>query len=155
MKKRILISVLFLITASVFAQQINFSGTWMLNTEKSQLGYEFSLAPKEIIITHGGNNFTIEKHSNFQGQDYTSVDKLTLDGSECINPGFMEAQKKSTATWSDDKKILTIISKMYAGDFGDVTIKEVIKINEGRLQIESTASSSYGDLYEVMVYDKK
>ncbi|MGQ9621464.1 MAG: hypothetical protein ACUVTX_10860 [Bacteroidales bacterium] len=145
----------FVFAAGIFAQSINFSGTWQLNSEKSQLNYDFSLAPKEIIINHDGNNLTVEKHSNFQGQDYTSVDKFTLDGAECTNPGFMESQKKSTALWSEDKTVLTIVSKMYAGDYGDVTITEIYKMDNDSLVLDSTASSSYGDLREVMVYNKK
>ncbi len=136
------------------AQSINFSGSWKLNTQKSQLNTEFSMAPLEIIIKHEGINMTVEKHSNFQGQDFTSVDTLTLDGNECINPGFMESQKKSTAVWSDDKASLKVVSKMNAGDAGDITITEIYKLSNGNLVLESTASSSYGDLYEVMVYDK-
>jgi len=155
MKKVFLLIAISVITAGIFGQNVNFSGTWQLNTQKSQLNTEFSLAPKEILITHEGINFTVEKHSEFQGQAFTSVDKLTLDGKECINPGFMESQKKSTAVWSDDKTSLTIVSKMNVGDAGDVTITEVYKMNNGNLVLESTASSSYGDLYEVMVYDKK
>lgn len=155
MKKSIITSILFFIPAVIFTQTINFSGTWQLNPDSSQLNYEFSLAPREIIITHDGNNLTVEKHSNFQGQDYTSVDRFTLDGNECINPGFMESQKKSTAVWSEDKTFIKIISKMNAGDFGEVTITEIYKMKNGKMVLESTASSSYGDLYEVMVYDKK
>jgi len=155
MKKILLLTVSFALTAALSAQSVNFSGTWQLNTEKSQLNFDFSLAPKEIIITQEGNNLTVEKHANFQGQDYTSVDKFTLDGAECINPGFMESQKKSTATWSDDKTILTIVSKMNVGDAGDVTITEIYKMDGVNLVLDSTASSSYGDLHEVMVFNKK
>ncbi|GEM_PF-827589 len=154
MKRQLLLFAALTLTMALSAQSINFSGSWKLNTQKSQLNTEFSMAPLEIIIKHEGINMTVEKHSNFQGQDFTSVDTLTLDGNECINPGFMESQKKSTAVWSDDKASLKVVSKMNAGDAGDITITEIYKLSNGNLVLESTASSSYGDLYEVMVYDK-
>lgn len=154
MKRQLLLLTALMLTMALSAQSINFSGSWKLNTQKSQLNTEFSMAPLEIIINHEGINMTVEKHSNFQGQEFTSTDKYTLDGNECINPGFMESQKKSTAVWSDDKTSLKVVSKMNAGDAGDITITEIYKLSNGNLVLESTASSSYGDLYEVMVYDK-
>jgi len=78
---------------------------------------------------------------------------LTLDGNECINAGFQDTQKKSTCVWSDDKASLKIVSKMSIGD-GDMTITEVYKMNGTSMVIESSASSSYGDMNETMVYDK-
>jgi len=152
--------ILFIFTAILFssvtiAQTADFSGSWKLNTEKSKLNAEFSFAPKEVIITQAGNDFTVEKHSSFQDQEYVTNDKLTLDGKECINAGFMDTQKKSTCVWSDDKTSLKIVSKMSVGDGGEMTITEVYKMNENNMVIESLASSSYGELNETMIYDKK
>ena len=44
---------------------------------------------------------------------------------------------------------------MTIGDGGEMTITETYKMNGANLVIESSASSSYGDLSETMVYDKK
>jgi hypothetical protein len=155
MKKLLFVVFVILISASAKSQGIDFSGSWKLNPEKSKLNAEFSFAPKEIIVEHKGNDFKVEKHSSFQGQDFTTIDKLTLDGKECINVGFQDTQKKSTAAWSEDKKNFKIISKMSIGDGGEMTIREVYKMEGTNLVIESVASSSYGELSETMVYDKK
>jgi hypothetical protein len=155
MKRTLIILSALLVTASSGAQGINFTGGWKLSNEKSKLNAEFSFAPKEILITQDGSNFTVEKHSSFQDQEYVTTDKLTLDGKECINPGFQDTQKKSTAVWSDDKTSLKIISKMSIGDGGEMTITEVYKMTGTNMSIESLASSSYGELAETMVYDKK
>ena len=136
------------------AQGPDFSGSWKLNGEKSKLNAEFSFAPKEIIITQAGNDMTVEKHSSFQDQEFVTNDKLTLDGKECTNPGFQDTQKKSTCNWSDDKASLKVISKISIGD-GDMTITEVYKMDAGSMIIESMASSSFGDMNETMVYEKK
>lgn len=155
MKKALLILAACLVTSTTFSQMPDFNGSWKLNNEKSKLNAEFSFAPKEVIITQAGNDFTVEKHVNFQDQEFTTKDKLTLDGKECINPGFQDTQKKSTATWSDDKISLKVISKMAMGDGGEMTITEVYKMDGSNLIIESAASSSFGELNETMAYDKK
>ena len=154
MKKPVVLLAILLISVFASAQGINFSGSWKLNSSKSKLGDQFSMAPKEIIVTQNGNNLNIEKHSEFQGQTYTSTDKLTLDGKECINAGFMDSEKKSTAVWSGDKKSLKISSKIpVQGE--TMTIVEMYKMDGSSLVIEASASSSYGDMAETMVYDKK
>ncbi|MCJ7449092.1 MAG: hypothetical protein MUO72_15530 [Bacteroidales bacterium] len=155
MKKTSFILTAFLISATVSAQGLDFSGTWKLNTSKSKLGAEFSMAPKEIIIAQKGNDFSVEKHSSFQDQEFTTNDKFTLDGKECLNQGWQDSQKKSTAVWSEDKKSLKIISKMSIGDGGEMTITEVYKMDGGNMVIESSSSSSFGEMTETMVYDKQ
>jgi len=155
MNKTLIIFAALLFSTSAIAQVPDLSGSWKLNSEKSKLNAEFSFAPKEIIITQAGNDFTVEKHSSFQDQEFVTTDKLTLDGKECINTGFQDTQKKSTAIWSDDKTSLKIISKMSIGDGGDMTITEVYKMDGSNMVLESLASSSYGDLNETIVYDKK
>jgi len=141
-------------SAAAIAQTPDFAGSWKLNGEKSKLNAEFSFAPKEIIITQAGNDMAVEKHSSFQDQEFVTNDKLTLDGKESTNTGFQDTQKKSICTWSEDKTSLKVVSKMSIGD-GDMTITEVYKLNGGNLTIESMASSSFGDMNETMVYDKK
>ncbi len=154
MKKVLFFLTTIMFTASAIAQTPDFAGSWKLNGEKSKLNAEFSFAPKEIVITQSGNDMTVEKHSSFQDQEFVTNDKLTLDGKECTNPGFQDTQKKSTCNWSDDKASLKIISKIPIGD-GDMTITEVYKMDAVSMIIESMASSSFGDMNETMVYEKK
>jgi len=153
MKKTFILLLALLISTVTFAQ-IDFSGNWKLNASKSKLGDQFSFAPKEIIVVQEGNDLNLEKHSDFQGQEFTTTDKLTLDGKECVNAGFMDTEKKSTAVWSDDKKMLTITSKIpMQGE--TMTITEVYKIDGECMIVDMNSSSSYGDMVETQVYDKK
>jgi hypothetical protein len=154
MKKAFSLFIAILLTITLSAQ-IDFSGAWKLNSSKSKLGDQFSMAPKEIIVVQKGNDLSVERHSEWQGQEFTINDKFTLDGKECINAGFMDTQKKSTATWSADKKSLTIKSKIPMQDGGDFSVTEVYKMDGGSMVIESSASSSFGDMSETQVYDKK
>ena len=155
MKKTLFLLAAFLISAVTLAQGLDFSGTWKLNTSKSKLGAEFSMAPKEIIISQKGNDYSVEKHSSFQDQEFTINEKFTLDGKECINPGWQDSQKKSTAVWSEDKKSLKITTKMTIGDGGEMTIVEVYKMDGSNMVIESSSSSSFGEMAETIVYDKQ
>jgi hypothetical protein len=154
MKKTVFLLATFLVSVTASAQLLDFSGNWKLNTSKSKLGDQFSMAPKEIIVAQKDNDFNVEKHSSFQDQEFTINDKFTLDGKECINPGWQDTQKKSTAVWSEDKMSLKITTKMSMGDGGEMTIVEVYKIDGNNMIIESSSSSSFGEMAETMVYDK-
>ena len=143
-----------LMTSIATAQVVNFSGNWKLNSSKSKLNEQFTMAPKEIILVQNENELNSERHSSFQDQDVILKDKFTLDGKECINTGWQDIQKKSTAVWSDDKKSLKIITKFQLND-GEMVITEVYKMDGDNMIIESGSSSSFGDISETMVYDKK
>ncbi len=154
MKKTFFFLSAILLTITLSAQT-DFSGSWKLNISKSKLGDQFSMAPKEIIIVQKGNDMSVERHSEWQGQEFTINDKFTLDGKECVNAGMMDTQKKSTATWSADKKVLTIKSKIQLQDGGDVSITEAYKMDGGNMVIEMNSTSSWGDMAETQVFDKK
>ena len=153
MKKVFFLFAILLISVFVSAQSVDFSGSWKLNRSKSTLGEQFSMAPSEIVISQNGNDLNVERHSSFQDQEFTTNDKFTLDGKECVNTGWRDSQKKSTAVWID-KNTLKITSKIPMRDSGEMTINEVYKMDDGNMVIETSASSSYGDFSETMVYDK-
>jgi|ERR1035437_6009356 hypothetical protein len=141
-------------TSITMGQVVNFSGDWKLNSSKSKLNEQFTMAPKEIILIQNGNDMNSERHASFQDQEVTINDKYSLDGKECINSGWQDTQKKSTAVWSDDKKSLKIITKFPLND-GEMTITEVYRMDGDNMIIESKSSSSFGDVSETMIYDKK
>lgn len=155
MKRSVVLLAALFISVLVSAQGVDFSGSWKLNSSKSKLGDQFSMAPKEIIVVQKGNDLSLEKHSEFQDQQFTINDKFTLDGKECTNDGWMDSKKKSTAVWSADKKSLKISSKIAMQDGGEMTISEIYKMDGGNMMVEMSASSSYGDMSETQVYDKK
>jgi hypothetical protein len=154
MKKIAFISCLIMLSVIANSQTLDFTGTWKLNNALSTLNAEFSFAPKEIIIDQKGNEMKVERHSSYQGEDFTINDKFTLDGKECINVGWQDSEKKSTAVWADDKKSLKISTKLTMGDGNEMSITELFRIDKQNMVIETNASSSYGDMSETMVYDK-
>ncbi len=145
--------IVFLLSAVFFSTmlfaQTDFSGTWKLNTSKSKLG-ERNFAPKSIVIAQKGNEMSVERHNEWQGEERVSTSKFTLDGKECINPGFRDSEIKSTAVWSGDKKSLTITSKFETPN-GEMNMKAVYKMDGKNLVIEN----SFGERSTTQVFDKK
>lgn len=163
MKKcRIFLSVsLLILVSSVTFGQANFSGSWALNESKSNFGEsQFRMASNTLTITQDANTFSIEK--SFRGQDGEErkfTEKYTLDGKQSINPMF-NSEKKSTATWSADKKALTVASVMvfeFNGESSEIKTTEVYKLSEGDklMTIDTQSVSSRGERKTTAAYDKK
>ncbi len=155
MKKSLFLLVVILISAFATANAADFSGKWKLNRANSKLNDQFTMAPNELIVVQNENELNLEKHSTFQNQDFITNDKFTLDGKECINKGWRDSQKKSTASWSDDKSSLKITTKIPMRDNGEMTIVEVYKLNGNTLVNESQGSSSFGEMKETYIFDKQ
>lgn len=152
--KSLFLAVLLLLGVSVMAQT-NFSGTWELAKDKSTLNEQFSMAPVKLVISQDGNNLTIERHSEFQGNVYTSESKHTLDGKDNVNSGWQDMKITSVSKWDDAKKKLTISSKIPMQDGGDMKSDQTYSISDGNLSVLAKASSSYGDMEETWVFEKK
>ena len=149
----LLLLVVFSIRAA--AQTPDFSGTWTLNKTTSKLNDQFSMAPTDMTVVQAANQLVVEKHSSFQGNDFAIKDKFTLDGKECVNPGWEDSEKRSTAVWSDNKASLIITTKIPMGDTGEMTVIEVYRLKDRHLVIETSSSSSFGEVAETLVFDKK
>ena len=155
MKKLFYLLALSMLTLTSMGEGINFSGTWKLNNEKSTLFEQFSLAPTQVIVTQTADTIMVEKHGNFQGTEYVTKDRISLDGKECVNIGWMNSKKTSTAVWSEDGKTLTISSKLPTQDQGEATMKEVFRLEDPSLKIELSAASSMGEMSETYLLDKQ
>lgn len=155
MKQILYVLVFSLISVSSMGEVVDFSGTWNLNKSKSTLNDQFSMAPNQIILIQNNDGLAVEKHGSFQDQDYTMTDKFTLDGKECINAGWMDTEKKSTAVWSADEKSLIITSKIPMQDGGEMTINETYQTEENNLKVVVKVSSSFGDVTETYLFEKQ
>lgn len=153
MKNMVYLLALLFISSAAYGKKADFTGKWKINREKSELNDQFSMAPDALVMKQDKKTLSIERHSSFQGESFTFTDNFTLDGEECENEGWMDTVKKSTAVWSDDKKSLTITSKIPMQDGGEMTITEVLSMDGDNLVVETTASSSFGDMTEKFVFD--
>jgi hypothetical protein len=158
----LLTGVFLLFTSVISAQKVNFTGTWKFNETKSV--FEGERGPRgasvKLAINQEGNNMSIERTNQRQGgEEMTSTDKYTLDGKECENPAFRDNVRKSTVTWSDDKKSLTITSKMVferEGQQMEIVTTEVFTLSSDKksLTIDYTSKSARGERKNTFVYDK-
>ena len=155
MKNLVFVIAFAIISSTSFGQKVNFSGTWKLNTAKSELGDQFSLAPDNMVLKHTKKSLELEKSGSMQGEDYTLSDVYTLDGDKCENPGWMDQVKTSTATYDKKTKVLTINSTIPLDDGGEVDLVEELVMDGENLVLESSASTDYGDLMERFVFDKQ
>lgn len=147
--------ILLLAGIAVNAQQVDISGKWKLNTTKSSLGYDFSLAPKQLNIVQQENALSMERFTEMMGQSLNYTDKFTLDGKECINEGMAGADRKSVVNWGEDKKSLIIKTKIPTEEFGEVEVTETLSVDDSTLTLKSLAVSGMGELYEIFVFDKE
>jgi len=137
-----------LFSSATFAQKVNFSGTWTFNEDKSELGEgRFRRAATKLTIKQEGNNMSIERVSQRR------------DGKECENPAF-NTTRKSTVTWSEDGKSLTIASTMVferEGQETEMKSSEILTLTDNgkSLSISSTSMSPRGEMKRTYVYDKE
>ena len=159
----ILVGLLILFCVQVSAQNgtINFSGKWALNESKSKLGDgPFKMAASTLTVKQEANNLSIERTmSGPDGQEMKLTAKYTMDGKECENSGMMEMKTKSTVTWSDDKKSITIASITIFtmnGDNMEMKATEFWKLDGDKaLKIDATNDTPDGAMKTLLVYDKK
>jgi hypothetical protein len=135
-------------------KKVDFSGNWILNEEKSELG-ERSWADINKNIKQEDNKLVVErKFTGRNGEEMTATDTYTLDGKESVNEGFGNSERKSTATWSEDGKTLTIKSSVSFDRNGENRVFENTEIwmlsDDGKTLI-ITSKNERGE--RKMVYD--
>jgi hypothetical protein len=149
-----------LIISSCLSAQVNFSGNWAFNESKSNVGEGGArMVSRKIVIDQTGNTFTIEKYyTTRQGEERKMSETYSLDGKESIN-NIYNTEKKSTASWSDDKRALTVTSHLVFdmnGQQSEIKSTEIYSLSDGNtvLTINSQSSSSMGERKLLLVYDK-
>ena len=142
-------------------EKTNYSGTWNLNNEKSQIGEGGGwMLTTKLTIKQEETKMTIDRVTKRRsGEETTSTEIITLDGVECQNT-IGERQKTSAATWSEDGASLTISSKMVferEGNKMEITSTEIWKLTEeGKcLSNDYTSQSPRGERKATYVYDKE
>jgi hypothetical protein len=158
-----LLVVMLFVSLAVFAgdEKANFSGEWVLNEEKSDMGEGGPRwAAGKLTITQKGDTMSVDRsRQRPDGEEFVTTEKLTLDGKECENMVW-QSTKKSVATWSDDGKSLTITSTLAferEGEmmqFDSVEIWKLLDENKA-LSVDFTSKSPRGERKAVYVYDLK
>jgi type 1 fimbria pilin len=143
--------------ANAQSGKVNFSGNWVLNESKSNLGDNGGRrGGGNFVAKHEANLLTVDRtRTNQNGETTTTTSKYTLDGKECVNTTG-RGDSKSTAKWSADGKSLTIVTK-FNFDGNERTSTEVWTLPDAKtISIAATRKNQDGeDVKTTRVYDKK
>ncbi|MCK5371207.1 MAG: hypothetical protein KAQ62_21755 [Cyclobacteriaceae bacterium] len=149
MKNFVFIIALAFLSATAFGQKVNFSGDWKLNESKSELGYEFSLAPSAMNVEHTKKTLDVTSVGEIETKAH-----YTLDGEVSENPGFEDSVTKSTAGYDKKTKTLkTITDGEYQGM--SFTLTQIYSMADGDLQVVSEVTSDMGEIAETFIFEKQ
>jgi hypothetical protein len=148
--------------ASVIFANADFKGEWSFNEQKSKIAEgRFRMNAQKIKVSNEGGALVIERQSTTpNGDNFTTSEKLTFDGKTAESTSFGNSKRKSTASWSQDGKQMTINSTIAFerdGNQFEVKITEVWKLSDDgkSLSIDYTSESQMGTSNNTFVYDKK
>ncbi len=138
------------------ADKTNFTGTWTLNSDKSELG-ERGRADLMRTVKQEENKLTVEsKSTGRDGEERTTTSTYTLDGKESVNPGFGNSERKSVVKWIEEGKKLSIKTTMEFNRNGESRVFETTEtweLSSDGKTLTVISSSQRGD--RKMVYDLK
>lgn len=156
----ILVMAIGLISMNLLGgEAINFSGTWALDESKlTGDPNQPRMDAKKIIIKQNGDSLATERFfSNPMMGDFTVSEKLTLDGKECKTVEEY-GTRLSTASWSEDKKLLTINSTLKMNwDGQDVEMRsvEIWSLETEKIfKIDITRDTPMGSMKDIIFYNK-
>ncbi|HOF56235.1 MAG TPA: hypothetical protein PLB43_11550 [Prolixibacteraceae bacterium] len=155
--------LLFVLVPVTLFAQTNFTGTWALNESKSNFGdSRFRMAATSVVVTQDAKVLNVETTQPGPGGDEMKrTAKYNLDGSVSENPMFGDNVSKSTATWSEDKAVMTIATTMtfdMGGESRTMNSSQIWKLTEGGkvLMIENVRTGRDGnEVKTTAAYDKK
>ena len=155
MKNIAFVLALVLFSSVAIGQKVNYSGEWKLNESKSELGYDFSMAPASVSVDHAKKTLDLKTTNVWEGQNIITESHFTLDGKECENTGMGESKTTSTAAVDKGSKAITIVTDGSAEGIGDWTSTQVMSLKDGNLVIVFEAASDMGSITETYVFDKQ
>jgi len=156
MKRSVLfVGLLVLGLVAVAVAAADFSGTWVINKEKSDVpmgrGGQPGVVPDTTLtIQQSGNNLTIATKTMRGDQEMTMESKYTLDGKESKNAMGRGGEAVSKASVKGDT--IAIETTMDMGR-GPMTSNAVYALSEGGKVL--TITTTRNDRTTKQVFDKK
>ena len=152
----------FFLLSIISKKNVDFSGEWKLNQNKSEMGQYAPIVPLKIKAEQKADALAITKTSpGFDGSgEVTASETLGFDGKEVettVTPG--NSKRKASAKWSADGQTLTITYTLmldFNGQATEVKGTETWTLsNEGKtLTTANTSTSSFGENTYKGVYEK-
>jgi hypothetical protein len=151
---------LFVLMLSIALVAADFSGTWVLNRDKSELGDGpgSRMAAKKMVVEQKENSLKIEStREGRDGSDRTMTREMTLDGKETKDSSRW-GESVTTASLKDD--VLTInTTRTFERDGQtnsmDAEQKWALQDDGKTLTIDLKSDSPWGESTMKMVYDKQ
>ena len=143
------------------AEELDFTGTWMFNEEKSVLDdMGMAFIPYKLVISKRDSELTVQKTFTMQsGEDMVIDEKMTLDGKECKSE-IWNSPRITTANWSATGDTLNVemrITFNQDGNINEMLLQEAWSMqDEGKLIIiNHFSSSTWGERKITMAYNKQ
>jgi hypothetical protein len=134
----------------------DFSGTWELNTAKSDFGPMAQMAPTKatVVVTQTATSIKLAQSASGPMGEQTITQEFTLDGKESTTDGPNGAVIKSTA--KPDGDALVINSKIQANGQEFVQTSRYTLAADGKsLMVDRQLAGAMGEIKTKMVFDKK
>jgi len=157
MKNTIVLVVVLMLSTALFGA--DFSGTWMLNKEKSELGEGRGsrMAALKMVVTQSEENIKIETTlQGRDGQERVRTRELTLDGKE-VTTSNERGETVSSAKVDGETLLLTTLRKMERnGETFEMTSNQKWTLTaENVLTVNIKSESPRGERELKLVYDKQ
>ncbi len=145
------------------AQEVNYSGTWVLDKAKSDLQGRMmeSLQSITLVIAQTGNDITADYQSKYSERESNDKMVLTIGGAEVSREGMRgRGTIKSKAAWSADKKNLVVTSvSTFEGQNGTMTINGtdtyLLSADGNTLTVNRQSESPRGTRTSTLVFNKQ
>ena len=142
----LLLSFLFFYLSPVFAQSPDFSGTWVINKEKSKiLSWPKGMTSTVFIISQKADSFQLIIHHVFGAQQDTLVIKLVADGGTQKVLGILEGKLERVKGG--------LHAELWKSDFSDKVTYTFGKDNNEFIADEVLASKT-DNHHNIWVFDR-
>jgi hypothetical protein len=139
----------------------DYSGSWVLNEEKSTLGkMGVGLAPARLEVVQHGNDLTIRTTRVLEyADDQVTEEKLTLDGAESKSV-FMNSPRVTTARLSADGRQLktdSTVSLVWGPPGSKMTVTDIWQLGAhgDELSIQRSSASFMGQQNMTLVFARR
>ena len=157
MRTKLSLFAVLVLSVALFAA--DFSGTWMLNKEKSELGEGGGsrMASLKLVVTQSDKTIKIESTSEGRdGQERVRTQDLTLDGKQ-VTTSNDRGETVSSAKMDGETLMITTLRKMERnGESFEFTTDQKWQLTSDKvLTMEVKSESPRGERQLKLVYDKK
>ena len=136
------------------AAKPNLTGTWKLNTSKSEFGPVPGPDSMTREIKHDDPNMEVKTTQSGQQGTMTTQAKWTTDGKECVNQ-TPRGEIKGTMKW--DGEVLVHQYKVSTAQAGELTIEDRWTVLEDgkTMDVKSKISGGFGELERKLILEKQ